>query len=97
MSEEAYERFTTLLAAIPCGRYTSYGALATLCGVHVRQIQAWMRRLPAGTQLPWHRVINSQRKIADHGGASEQRQRLFAEGLAPDARGRYRASQHWPK
>lgn len=97
MSDEQFERFTTLLAAIPQGNYTSYGALAKLCGVHVRQVQAWMRRLPHGTQLPWHRVINSQRKITQHSEAEEQARRLRMEGLIPAKNGRYPLESFWPK
>ncbi len=96
MSKESFEQFTTVLASIPAGRYTSYGALAKLCGVHVRQVQAWMRRLPPGTGLPWHRVINSQRKITEHAGASEQKHRLIIEGVTPNASGRYPVEQFWP-
>lgn len=96
MSDESFEQFTTVLASIPSGRYTSYGALAKLCGVHVRQVQAWLRRLPSGTHLPWHRIINSQRKITDHAGASEQKHHLLNEGLIPNASGRYPLDQYWP-
>lgn len=96
MSDHAFEQFTTVLASIPRGHYTTYGALAKLCHVHVRQVLAWLRRLPDDTQLPWHRVINGQRKIAEHAGAHLQQARLHAEGLTPDAKGRYPIAQFWP-
>lgn len=89
--------FTTTLAAIPRGYYTSYGQLARLCGVHVRQVQAWLRRLPPGTKLPWHRVINSQRRITAHQGAAEQYQRLAGEGLLPQGNGRFPITRYWPE
>ncbi len=91
-----FEIFTTTLAAVPAGHYTSYGRLAQLCGVHVRQIQAWLRRLPADTRLPWFRIINSQRKITPHPGAPRQHQRLADEGLLPGPAGRYPINRYWP-
>ncbi len=97
MTEQSqFEVFTTTLAAIPRGYYTSYGALARLCGVHVRQVQAWLRRLPQGTGLPWHRIINSQRRITQHPGSMEQHQRLAEEGLLPLENGRYPLDRYWP-
>ena len=88
--------FYQTLAGIPYGYYTSYGRLADLCGVHVRQVQAWLRTLPRDTELPWFRIINSQRKITEHPGAPRQYQRLAEEGLIPDDRGRFPADRYWP-
>lgn len=89
--------FFQTLAAIPPGHYTSYGRIAALCGVHVRQVQAWLRTLPSDTQLPWFRIINSQRKITEHSGAPMQYRLLAAEGLLPDARGRFPSDRYWPE
>lgn len=36
-SEELRIVFYTTLAAIPAGRYSSYGEIAKLCGVHVHR------------------------------------------------------------
>lgn len=88
--------FYQTLAAVPVGHYTSYGRLAGLCGVHVRQVQAWLRTLPRDSGLPWYRIINSQRKITEHTGAQEQYRRLAEEGLLPDARGRFPIEYYWP-
>ena len=88
--------FYTTLAAIPPGRYCSYGGIAKLCGVHVRQVLAWLRQLPRGSQLPWFRLINSQRRVSDHPGSARQQQLLAAEGLLPDRRGRYPRERMWP-
>lgn len=87
--------FFQTLASIPTGYYTSYGALAKLCGVHVRQVQAWLRTLPKETALPWHRVINGQRRISDHPGAQKQYQKLAAEGLLPETNGRFPQPFYW--
>ncbi len=90
------EVFYQTLAAVPVGHYTSYGRLAKLCGVHVRQIQAWLRTLPRESGLPWFRIINSQRKITEHSGASLQYKLLAAEGLLPGGNGKFPAEFYWP-
>ncbi len=92
----AFTAFTSTLAGIPKGSYTSYGKLAEVCGVHVRQVQAWLRKLPRDTQLPWHRIINSQRKITEHPGAALQHQRLAEEGVLPGENGKYPLGKYWP-
>lgn len=96
MNEEGFKVFTTVLASVPEGYYTSYGKIADLCGVHVRQIQAWLRKLPRETRLPWFRIINSQRRITEHGGSHLQHQLLAAEGLLPGASGRFPKDRYWP-
>jgi len=90
------EIFYQTLSAVPKGRYTSYGALAKLCGVHVRQVQAWLRKLPRDSGLPWFRIINSQRKITEHSGAALQYKLLAAEGLLPEKNGRFPSEFFWP-
>ena len=59
-----------------------------------------MAMLPAGSDVPWHRVINSQGKISlrRHGGADpEQKRRLRTEGVRLDRQGRVDlAAVAWP-
>lgn len=88
--------FYQTMAAIPAGSFTSYGAIASLCGVHVRQVQAWLRTLPRESGLPWFRIINSQHKITDHAGADKQHQLLAEEGLLPGKNGKFPAERFWP-
>ena len=95
-TEEMRTVFYTTLAAIPPGRYCSYGDIAKLCGVHVRQVLAWLRKLPEGTNLPWHRLVNSQRKVADHPGKKVQYRLLAEEGLVPGSNGRFPPRLRWP-
>ncbi|WP_409524405.1 MGMT family protein [Nitrincola sp. MINF-07-Sa-05] len=72
----------TLLAALPRDRVVSYGGLAKqLDGVNARMVARAMSSLPAGSALPWHRVIRSDGHLADHDGAVEQRARLLADGI----------------
>lgn len=88
--------FFQTMAAIPEGRFTSYGAIAALCGVHVRQVQAWLRKLPKDSGLPWYRIINSQYKITPHPGSERQHQLLAAEGLLANINGKYPVDRFWP-
>ena len=95
-NDEMRHVFYTNLAAIPAGRYCSYGDMAGLCGVHVRQILAWLRTLPNESELPWFRLITGQRRIADYPGNERQYKRLADEGLIPEKSGRYPSQHRWP-
>jgi len=95
-TDEMRTVFYTTLAAIPSGRYCSYGDMARLCGVHVRQVLAWLRKLPEDSKLPWYRLINSQRRIADYPGRQEQRRLLAEEGLVSERNGRFPRQLQWP-
>lgn len=71
---------------IPKGRVASYGQIAALAGMprHARLVGRTLRELPAGTRLPWHRVVNASLKISQRegsGGHREQKRRLLAEGV----------------
>lgn len=80
------EVFWQVLAGIPPGRVTSYGQLAKLAGMGrgARLAGRWLGQLPADTELPWHRVLNSVGQLslsADSPSGQEQHQRLMAEGV----------------
>jgi methylated-DNA-protein-cysteine methyltransferase-like protein len=91
------EVFYQTVAAIPAGSYTTYGELAKLCGVHVRQIMAWLKQMPKDSNLPWHRIINGQRRISDHPKKQQQHELLLLEGLVPDNKNKYSKEWLWPK
>ncbi|GED23398.1 MGMT family protein [Halomonas sabkhae] len=91
------EQILTILAEIPPGRVTTYGRIAAMTeGATPRLVARALRELPAGHGLPWFRVITASRRLADHGGADEQRRRLLDEGVAFDSRGRVAAERLWP-
>ncbi len=48
-----------IVGAIPAGRVASYGQVARQAGWprHARFVGRLMSTLPAGSALPWHRVI----------------------------------------
>lgn len=79
------ERIWTVVAAIPPGRVATYGQVAELAGLPrgARAVGRVMARLPAGTRLPWHRVINASGKVSIPGtGGARQQALLEAEGVA---------------
>ncbi|GAA0581966.1 MGMT family protein [Halomonas salifodinae] len=91
------EAIYTIVAAIPPGRVTSYGRIATLAeGLTARLVARALGELPAGHGLPWQRVIRSDRRLADHPGAARQRALLEDEGVGFDDRGRVPERFFWP-
>jgi methylated-DNA-protein-cysteine methyltransferase-like protein len=87
------EKIYGVVRRIPRGRVSTYGQIADLAGYpgHARQVGYAMAALPAGSAIPWHRVINaagmvSRRKMP--GEELSQRQRLEKEGVRFDSRGR---------
>ncbi|NIC07078.1 MGMT family protein [Billgrantia bachuensis] len=91
------EQILTVLAAIPPGRVTTYGRIAAMTeGGTPRLVARALRELPDDHSLPWFRVITASRRVADHPGSMEQRQRLIAEGVFFDARGRVAPEALWP-
>ena len=88
-----FEQVYRLVRQVPPGRVTSYGAIARLLGQpHAARTVGWaLHSLPDGSDVPWHRVINSQGRISSSGrepGASLQRVLLEAEGVAFNDDGR---------
>lgn len=86
-----YQRIYDLVLQVPEGRVTTYGSIARLVGCNARTVGFAMAALPAGHDLPWQRVINSQGRVsprADGDGVQIQRLLLEAEGVLFDERGR---------
>ena len=74
------------IAAIPHGKVASYGQLATLAGqVGAARLVGWcLRNLPKDSNLPWHRVITANGKLAfpmATVGYGRQREKLEQEGV----------------
>lgn len=89
LSKPVYQRILAIVRQIPRGRVATYGQIAWIEGNSTpRMVGYAMAGLPAGSDVPWQRVINSQGMIsprADGSGTIEQRQRLEAEGVRFDA------------
>jgi methylated-DNA-protein-cysteine methyltransferase related protein len=72
-----------VVAKIPKGKVSSYGAVADAAGFpgNARRV-AWALRQTDG-RLPWHRVLGSGGKILlPKQAGAEQRMRLEMEGVA---------------
>ena len=80
----ADERIWQVVAAIPPGAVASYGQVAELAGLPggARRVGRCLARLPDGSRLPWHRVVNASGGISLRGSAGKrQRRRLEDEGV----------------
>lgn len=85
------QRIFQILAAIPYGSVTTYGEIAQLAGSPraARQVGGVLKRLPEGSRLPWHRVINRMGEISLTGDdLTRQRRALEAEGIEVSPEGR---------
>ncbi|MDR2710796.1 MAG: MGMT family protein [Burkholderiales bacterium] len=84
MPDTFAQRLYAIIAAIPCSKVTTYGALARLAGSSraARQVGGVLHRLPKDTTLPWHRVINHQGRISLTGSSFlRQKRKLRKEGI----------------
>lgn len=84
-----YERVYALVRQVPPGRVVTYGQVAALLGSPqaARAVGYALRFLPAGSDVPWHRVINHQGRISlryPAEGPLLQRLLLEAEGIGFD-------------
>ena len=89
----SHQQIYKLVRRIPAGRVATYGQIASLAGLagHARQVGYALHALPAGTTVPWHRVVNAQGGISRRavpGSELIQQQLLEREGIELDARGR---------
>ncbi len=87
-----------VIARIPRGRVTTYGSVATRAGLpgRARLVGKLLRELPAGSKLPWHRVVAAAGRVAlPPSSPSRQRQieLLKREGILV-VRGRVDMRQH---
>jgi methylated-DNA-protein-cysteine methyltransferase-like protein len=88
-----YERIYAVVERIPEGRVATYGQVAALAGLGraARQVGYALHSLPDGSDLPWHRVINSRGEVSPRampGWDGYQRHLLEEEGVELDERGR---------
>lgn len=91
-----FERVYQTVRQIPCGQVATYGQIALIVAgtPQAARTVGWaLNGLPEELidDVPWWRVINAHGRISNsryRHGATEQRQRLEAEGVAFDADGR---------
>jgi len=73
----------TLVAQIPAGRLMTYGQIAALCGSPRASRQVGQIAHFGPIDLPWHRVVNKEGKLATGwpGGIQIQKQLLEQENV----------------
>ena len=86
------ERVCQAVARVPLGRVATYRQIAWTVGFprRPRQVGMVLKGLPEGTDLPWHRIVNSKGYVPSRGrfwGAMLQIQRLRDEGVEVDDEG----------
>jgi methylated-DNA-protein-cysteine methyltransferase-like protein len=77
-------RIHKTVSRIPRGRVATYGQIARLAGLRgqARLVGYAMHALPAGTRVPWQRVVNARGAISLPGkSAVRQRELLEREGV----------------
>lgn len=87
-----HERVYAAVCQVPVGQVTTYGDIATLLGSpRVARHVGYALAALTDPGVPWHRVINARGMISFRGDVVRgemQRQRLEAEGIVFDGRGR---------
>lgn len=83
---ESEQQLYAWLAQIPEGRVVTYGQLAKLIGQPngARWVGRQLARLPPGSELPWHRVLNARGCSSlplEKGGSNRQLRLLQREGV----------------
>lgn len=86
MTDNKYQRIWQTVLQIPAGKVASYGQIADLAGLpgRARLVGKALGYAPKELQIPWFRVLRSDRSLAFAPGsdtAEEQRQHLLAEGV----------------
>ena len=75
-----------IVEQIPHGCVSTYGQVADMAGLGraARRVGSALRSLPAGSQVPWHRVLRAGGRLAfprDSDAYATQRARLESEGI----------------
>ena len=85
-----HDRIYDVVKTIPAGVVATYGQVAAIVGCGPRLVGYALASLPAGMDVPWQRVINSQGKIStrrDGAADPRQRQALIREGIVFSLKG----------
>lgn len=84
-NESMYSRIYSVVRMIPSGKAATYGQISRIAGrCSARNVGYAMSSVPFGSDIPWHRVINSRGMVSIRSGGGEgsaQRQLLEGEGI----------------
>jgi len=83
---EFSEKVFDAVIKIPCGRVTTYGQIAIICGHKgaFRAVGSTLHKNPVFGMIPCHRVVNSKGELAENyvfGGKEVQKNLLLEEGI----------------
>ncbi|EED31024.1 methylated-DNA--protein-cysteine methyltransferase [gamma proteobacterium NOR5-3] len=86
MDGDLDQRIWLTVCAIPVGKLSTYGDIAQRAGLPgaARRVGTALRKLPRGSNVPWHRVVNASGKSSlppGTLGADRQRTLLADEGV----------------
>lgn len=81
MNDEAVNTVKWIIESIPYGRVATYGQIAELAGLprRARFVARILSESDDSDELPWHRVVRADGRIAPRPGADEQATRLRRE------------------
>jgi len=87
MHNPKYQKIWKVVTLIPQGMVASYGQIADLAGLpgNARLVSRALQSAPIESSLPWHRVVNVNRRISfpfASPGYILQKQRLVNEGVS---------------
>lgn len=85
LEKPIYQMVRQVVDQIPAGQVATYGQIASIVGgCTARMVGYAMAGLPAGTTVPWHRVVNASGQISPRSNwdsTEHQRLRLIDEGV----------------
>ncbi len=83
LKEEQVKVIKLLIESIPQGTVATYGQIAELAGLprHARYVGYILRNTMASEDLPWHRVVRADGRIAERFSATEQITKLRREAV----------------
>ncbi|MCA9329372.1 MGMT family protein [Candidatus Saccharibacteria bacterium] len=83
VDSEFVNRVYGFVANIPRGRIVTYGQVAAACGASWAAWEVGQIAHSGPKDLPWHRVVNKQGRLATGypGGMTAHRQALESEGI----------------
>ncbi|MCK4671415.1 MAG: MGMT family protein [Candidatus Aegiribacteria sp.] len=91
-NESMYARIYNIVRMIPPGKVATYGQVSRIAGrCSARNVGYAMSSVPFGSDIPWHRVINSRGMISIRSYGEEcyaQHQLLEGEGVLFSEKGR---------
>ena len=96
--EALRQRILSVVRQVPAGSVATYGQIALVAGAsNARMIGRVLKYLPDGSDVPWHRILNSAGQIASRGegGPSvEQSRRLKDEDVFITLNGKVNFREH---